>query len=152
MKYAVGPISTLHLDNPRVYQILMLLSEPANGVLVQSEAELEAYREYLQALLDTNNSSYPEEEKATIDGDANRDRNWDITIGGRVLINIKVRSLPKEYVSDKALEWIYKGGGTPNRADAMLLLTVLSSSGTTTVEKHLAADQLKELICILMPE
>lgn len=152
MKYAIGPVSTLHLDNPRVYQILMLLNEPANGVLVQSEAELEAYREYLQALLDTNNSSYPEEEKATIDGDANRDRNWDITIGGRVLINIKVRSLPKEYVSDKALEWIYKGGGTPNRADAMLFLTVLSSSGTTTVEKHLAADQLKELICILMPE
>lgn len=54
MKYAIGPVSTLHLDNPRVYQILMLLSEPANGVLVQSEAELEAYREYLQALLDTN--------------------------------------------------------------------------------------------------
>lgn len=152
MKYAIGPISTMHLDNPRVYQILMLLNEPACGVLVQSEAELEAYRKKLEALLDKNNADYPYDERATIEGDAKRDRNWNITIGGRPRVNIKVLPLHTEYVSDKALECIYKGGGTPTREEAMLLLTALSSSETTSVEKHLAADRLKELIFILMPE
>lgn len=152
MKYAIGPVSTLHLDNPRVYQLLMLLGVPACGVLVQSEAELEAYREHLQALLAKNNSSYPEDEKATIDGDAKHDRKWDIMIGGRPRVNIKVLPLHTEYISDKVIECIYKGGGTPTREEAMLLLTALSSSDATTVEKHLAADRLKELICILMPE
>ena len=152
MKYAVGPISTLHLDNPRVYQILMLLNEPACGVLVQSEAELEAYRKKLEALLDKNNADYPYDERATIEGDAKRDRNWDITIGGRPRVNIKVLPLHTEYISDKVIECIYKGGGTPTREEAMLLLTALSSSDATSIEKHLAADRLKELICILMPE
>lgn len=152
MKYAIGPVSTPHLDNPRVYQILMLLSEPAYGVLVQSEAELEAYREYLQALLEKNNADYPYDERATIEGDAKRDRNWDIMIGGLALIDIEVRPLSTEYVSDKVIECIYKGGGTPTREEAMLLLTALSSSDVTSIEKHLAADRLKELICILMPE
>lgn len=152
MKYAIGPVRSVYLDNPRVYQILMLLSEPANGALVQSEAELEAYRKKLEALLDKNNADYPYDERATIEGDAKRDRHWDITIGGRPRINIEVRPLPIEYVSDKVIECIYKGGGTPTREEAMLLLTALSSSDATTVEKHLAADRLKELICILMPE
>lgn len=152
MKYAIGPVSTLHLDNPRVYQILMLLSEPAYGVLVQSEAELEAYRKKLEALLEKNNADYPCDERAAIEGDANRDLNWSITIGRRPLIDIEVRPLSTEYVSDKVIECIYKGGGTPTREEAMLLLTALSSSDATSIEKHLAADRLKELICILMPE
>ena len=152
MKYAIGPVRSVYLDNPRVYQILMLMSEPACGVLVQSEAELEAYRKKLEALLDKNNADYPYDERATIEGDAKRDRHWDITIGGRPRINIEVRPLPIEYVSDKVIECIYKGGGTPTREEAMLLLTALSSSETTSVEKHLAADRLKELICILIPE
>ena len=152
MKYAVGPVSTLHLDNPRVYQILMLMSKPACGVLVQSEKELEAYREKLEALLEKNNADYPYDERATIEGDAKRDRNWDIMIGGLALIDIKVQPLHTEYISDKVIECIYKGGGTPTREEAMLLLTALSSSDATSIEKHLAADRLKELICILMPE
>lgn len=39
-----------------------------------------------------------------------------------------------------------------NRTEALKLLTVLTSSTATQQEKFVAAEQLKELNCILLPE
>lgn len=152
MKYAIGPVRSVYLNNTRVYQLYMLLSEPGWGVLVQSEKELNAYREHLNTIIEKNNDMYPDGRKAVLNHESDLNNNWTICIGKQPVITIVVNPLTTEYVSDKALECIYKGGGTPTREEAMLLLTALSSSDATSIEKHLAADRLKELICILMPE
>ena len=39
-----------------------------------------------------------------------------------------------------------------NRTEALQLLTILTSSTSSQEEKHRAALQLKEFICILLPE
>lgn len=38
-----------------------------------------------------------------------------------------------------------------NRKKALALIDIILSEGTSPVEKHRAAQQLRELICILLP-
>lgn len=39
-----------------------------------------------------------------------------------------------------------------NRTTALTLVDIILSEGSSPVEKHRAAEQLRELICILLPK